>query len=82
MLEIVRLRDVERIPCWETIAARMRQMQRDARRAGLDNPALFRREWSRETCKRALECLVRIVAVEGGQWIGDPELRKRLEEAK
>ena len=41
MLEIVRLRDLERIPCWETIAARMRQMQRDARRAGIDNPPPF-----------------------------------------
>jgi len=38
MLEIVRLGDLERIPCWETISARMRQMQRDARRAGIDNP--------------------------------------------
>ena len=53
MLEIVRLRDLERIPCWETIVVRMRQMQRDARRAGIDNPALFRREWSWESCQRA-----------------------------
>jgi len=45
-------------------------------------PPIFRRQWSWETCKRALECLVRIVGVEGGRWIGDPELRKRLEEAK
>ena len=31
----------------------MRQMQAEARRAGLDNPALFRREWSWESCQRA-----------------------------
>jgi len=76
MLEIVRLRDVERIPCWETIAVRMRQMQRDARRAGVDNPALFRREWSWESCQRAYAAFWTVlVAKEGANWIADPAVK-------
>ena len=76
MLEIVRLRDLERIPCWETIAARMRQMQRDARRGGIDNPALFRREWSWESCQRAYAAFWTVlVAKEGTSWIADPTIK-------
>jgi len=76
MLEIVRLRDLERIPCWETIAVRMRQMQRDARRAGLDNPALFRREWSWESCQRAYAAFWTVlVEKEGTSWIADPTIK-------
>jgi hypothetical protein len=80
MLEIVRLRDLERIPCWETIAARMRQMQRDARRAGLDNAALFRREWSWESCQRAYAAFWTVlVAKEGTSWIADPTIKNLAE---
>ena len=76
MLEIVRLRDVERILCWEMIAVRMRQMQRDARRAGIDNPALFRREWSWESCQRAYASFWTVlVAKEGKSWIADPAIK-------
>jgi len=80
MLEIVRLRDLERIPCWEMIAARMRQMQRDARRAGIDNPALFRREWSWESCHRAYVAFWTVlVKKEGTSWIADPTIKNLAE---
>jgi len=76
MLEIVRLRDLERIPCWETIAARMRQMQCEARRASIDNPALFRREWSWESCQRAYAAFwTALVEKEGSSWIADPAVK-------
>jgi len=76
MLEIVRLRDLERIPCWEMIAARMRQMQREARRAGLDNAALFRREWSWESCQRAYAAFWTVlVEKKGTSWIADPTIK-------
>jgi hypothetical protein len=82
MLEIVRLRDLERTACWETIAARMRQMQREARRTGLDNPALFRREWSWESCQRAYAAFWTVlVKKQGTSWIADP-LVKRLADAQ
>ena len=82
MLEIVRLRDLERTACWETIAVRMRQMQREARRAGLDNPALFRREWSWESCQRAHAAFWTVlVRKEGTSWIADPVV-KRLADAR
>jgi hypothetical protein len=80
MLEIVRLRDVERISCWETIAARMRHIQRDARRAGIDNPALFRREWSWESCQRAYAAFWTVlVEKEGTSWIADPTIKNLAE---
>jgi hypothetical protein len=76
MLEIVRLRDLERIPCWETIAVRMRQMQRDARRAGIDNAALFRLDWSWESRQRAYAAFWTVlVEKEGTSWIADPEVK-------
>lgn len=82
MQEIVRLRDLERTACWETIAARMRQIQREARRAGLDNPVLFRRDWSWESCQRAHAAFWTVlVRKEGTSWIADP-LVKRLADAR
>ena len=41
MLEIVRLRDLERIVCWETIPARMRQMQARSSPGGPRQPRTF-----------------------------------------
>ena len=51
-------------------------MQRDASRAGLDNPALFRREWSSESCQRAYAAFWSVlVEKEGTSWIADPIIR-------
>jgi hypothetical protein len=60
----------------------MRQIQREARRAGLDNPALFRREWSWERCQRAHAAFWTVlVRNEGTSWIADPMV-KRLADAR
>jgi hypothetical protein len=58
----------------------MRQMQRDASRAGLDNPALFRREWSWESCQRAHAAFwTMLVEKEGTSWIADPTIKSLAE---
>jgi hypothetical protein len=80
MLEIVRLRDAERILCWETIAVRMRQMQRDARRAGIDKLRAFPRVWSWESCQRAYAAFWTVLVVkEGTSWIADPTIKNLAE---
>ena len=79
MLEVARLRLVEKITCWEDIGRRMRQHQRNS--ADLDKAAreaLNRREWSADSCILALKTLRWIVRNEGGQWIEDEALRLLL----
>ena len=66
----------------EATCINLRQMQREARRAGLDNLALFRREWSWESCQRAHAAFWTVlVRKEGTSWIADP-IVKRLADAR